>query len=233
MTIPSSRPKAWIIGGTRGLGLALAEAYLALGTHDVVVSGRNVGGLEARGFPSAYAKTLRLDLREPGVTDVDFSAIHGNADVLVYAAGIGQHEPLAELDPVELNRIVQVNLTAPARIVQSLLAHQKRLPRLVVVTSTSATTPRKDEAVYCASKAGLDMLTRCFALDERIAQTIIIAPGGMRTGFWDGTGRDTAGWMDAAEVAKAIDVARFDALGRRIRIDIPRATPPVATVSEF
>ena len=110
----------------------------------------------------------------------------------------------------------------------------KRLPRLVVVTSTSATTPRKDEAVYCASKAGLDMLTRCFALDERIAQTIIIAPGGMRTGFWDGTGRDTAGWMDAAEVAKAIDVARFDALGRRIRIDIParrRPSPPSRILS--
>jgi NAD(P)-dependent dehydrogenase (short-subunit alcohol dehydrogenase family) len=233
MTTPSPRPIAWIIGGTRGLGLALAKEYLSLGTHDVVASGRNVGDLAAHGFAGAHAKTLRIDLGEPGVTDIDFSAIYDGADTLVYAAGIGQHEPLAELDPVELNRIIQVNLTAPARIVQSLLAHQRRLARLVVVTSTSARTARKDEPVYCASKAGLDMLARSFALDGRIGQTIIVAPGGMRTGFWHETDRDTAGWMDPADVAKAIGIARFDDLGPRVRIDIPRATPPVATVSEF
>lgn len=223
----------WIVGGTKGLGLELAKQYLSLGTRDVVVSGRDVGGLASHGFTGAHAKTLRIDLSEPGITDIDFSAIHGDADTLVYAAGIGQHEPLAELDPVELNRIVQVNLTAPARIVQSLLARQRQLVRLVVVTSTSARTPRKDEAVYCASKAGLDMLARSFALDERIGQTIIVAPGGMKTGFWDGTERDLSSFMDPAEVAKAIDVGRFAALGPRVRIDIPRATPPVATVSAF
>ncbi len=233
MTTPPPRPIAWIIGGTRGLGLALAKEYLSLDTHDVVASGRNVGNLAAHGFPGTHAKTLRIDLSEPGVTDIDFSAIYGGADTLVYAAGIGQHEPLAELDPVELNRIVQVNLTAPARIVQSLLAHQQRLTRLVVVTSTSARTARKDEPIYCASKAGLDMLARSLALNERIGQTIIVAPGGMRTGSWDEADRDDAGLMDPAEVAKAIDVSRFGTLGPRVWIDIPRATPPVATASEF
>lgn len=84
------------------------------------------------------------------------------------------------------------------------LNHQKYLPGLIAVTSTSQWTPRLREPVYTAVKAGLGMFANSVSLDPAIGKTLVAAPAGMKTPFWKGTDKDTSDMLDPAWVADQI-----------------------------
>jgi NAD(P)-dependent dehydrogenase (short-subunit alcohol dehydrogenase family) len=145
--------KALVIGGTSGLGLELAS-LLKASHREVFITGRR--------RPVDLRKTSfrPLDLSKGdyiGLINNLFMRL-GAVDTVVFAAGFGQFGKLEDLARPNIENMIQVGLSAPAMVLRTVLQFQKTLPEFIAITSTSQWTPRADEPVYCAAKAGLAML---------------------------------------------------------------------------
>ena len=209
--------QAIVIGGTSSLGLELANQLA--GTYEVIVTG------------SGKHKPEGLDVRtcdlsggaELGPNIVGLVEGLPEVELVVYAAGYGQMGTITDLTPEDIGHMACVGLVAPVLLVRELLLKQGKILQFVAITSTSAFTPRLKEPVYTAVKAGLSMFAHSLSMDERVGKTLVVAPGGMRTPFWDGMDVDTSGFLEPAQVAK-ITLENLTGNYRYKLIKIPRDT---------
>jgi NAD(P)-dependent dehydrogenase (short-subunit alcohol dehydrogenase family) len=171
-----------IIGGTSGLGLAFARTLRANGSM-VFVTGRENPTQKDLNF-------LDLDVGDDvGKLTADLDRIVDavpHIDLLIYSAGFFQQGTIAQLSDSAIGTMINLGLSAPALLIQKILRAQRRLPEVILVTSTSQEIPRLQEPVYAAVKAGLAMLGNSCALDPQIEKTMVIAPAGMDTTMWQG-----------------------------------------------
>lgn len=94
-------------------------------------------------------------------------------DILVNAAGIIKTAPIMETTPEAWQEMMDVNLTSVFHMMQAAVPHlQKRKGNIVNLSSVTGTRAFANVLAYCVSKAGVDQLTRCAALD--------LAPIGVR-----------------------------------------------------
>jgi 3-oxoacyl-[acyl-carrier protein] reductase len=166
---------ALVTGGSRGLGVATAEALGEKGA-DVAISyvasaekaEDVVRKLKAKGV---RALAIRSDQAEPTSAKslVDAAVSHlGKIDILVNNAGIAA---LTALDDARYDdiwtRVLAINLTAHQRIVRAALPHLRRskAPRVVNIASTEALGATARDSAYAAAKAGVAGLTRALAVD--------------------------------------------------------------------
>lgn len=170
--------KTLIVGGSKGLGkeLACRFHYASDVVHVASRSPLGQNGVTDHTF-DATADTAADDI------DRILGEI-GAVDRFFYLAGAADGGLLDEFSPDAIGRSITVNFTAAVLWLRALLFRQGSLEQCVLVTSTSATTPRGREPVYSAAKAGLRMLGRSLAQDERVKSVCIIAPAGMDTTFW-------------------------------------------------
>jgi NAD(P)-dependent dehydrogenase (short-subunit alcohol dehydrogenase family) len=117
----------------------------------------------------------------------------GPPDVVCNIAGIGKFQHSTDVTLAEWDRIVGVNLTGTFLVCRATLPYlldRDGLGRVIVnVASTAAILPQPYSAAYCASKAGVVMLTKALAFEYRRRNVRInaIAPGGIDTpmiGSW-------------------------------------------------
>lgn len=202
------KPNALIVGGSSGLGLELAKRLME--THQVTITGRK--DPQIPGLPFIYADLKTLPT---GVSNLRGAFPPGSAhfNLFVYAAGYFQEGHIDDLTDEEIIGMGNVGLIAPAVIMSWLLAHQGGLDGYIAITSTSGWTARELEPVYTGVKAGLGLMSKSFSLDPRIKKTLVAGPAGMKTPFWDGTDRDTAGMLDVTWVADEILKAFNDTTG--------------------
>jgi short-subunit dehydrogenase len=193
--------RALIVGGTSGLGLELARMF-SVGS-EVIVTGRKdpkIEGLLFRDLNIGY-EANKLGRQVESVTyDFDKKPV----DLVVYAAGFFQEGTIDKIHHGEMIRMMSIGVLLPAILIQKILELQQQLPHIIAITSTSQWTPRKDEPVYTAAKAGLGMLMNSLSLDERIGDVMVAAPSGMNTRFWKGSNRDTSTMLDPTWVAEQI-----------------------------
>lgn len=183
---------ALIIGGTSGLGLELARQFKE---YHVIVTGRS--GCDEFDFE-------QLDLTDPALgSKVEAILERIKVDCLIYAAGFYQEGRMDELSEDDVKHMIRVGLEAPAIILSHVLRKQP-LESYIAITSSSAFTPRLLEPVYSATKGGLTMLAKSVSLDDRVGKTLVAAPGGMATPFWEGHGKDMSEFLDPQFVAKEI-----------------------------
>lgn len=79
-----------------------------------------------------------------------------NIDILINSAGFGMFEPLEELSPQNIDRLISVNLTAPIILANLFLRSLKKTKgHIINISSIEATKHSKFSAAYTASKAGL------------------------------------------------------------------------------
>jgi NAD(P)-dependent dehydrogenase (short-subunit alcohol dehydrogenase family) len=166
-----------VTGAAGGIGLAVAEAFAALGD--------TVTGIDARG-PELDAAMARLgahalvaDLADPSCAElVDRAALAGPVDVLVNAAGIYPATPLAEMTAVAWDRVQHVNVRAPVLLTVA-VAEAGRPAAVVNISSGAATRARPGAAHYCTSKAALEMATKACAVElaDRGVRVNAVAPG--------------------------------------------------------
>jgi len=175
-----------VTGASRGLGLALVRE---LGGE----SAFRVLALSRRGLPAETLvwREARADL---GTDDGQRIA----ADAIVAALGAERWsravlinnaatlEPLGVLGRVEMRAVQQAvaaNLTAPMVLTNAFLTHSADVPiRTVVnISSGSGRRPISGSGTYCATKAGLDMISRVLALEAEAAGANVritsLAPG--------------------------------------------------------
>ena len=182
-----------VTGASRGIGYAAARALAAAG-HHVVATARTQGGLEALDDAITAAggtcTLVPMDLREFDQIDRLAAALHdryGRIDgMLVNAAVLGDITPANHVTPKDWMEIVDVNLSAPYRMIRAFDPLLRASPsgRAVFVTSSVARSPRAYWGAYAATKAGMEVFARCWA-DEVAGPTNIrvglLNPGGTAT----------------------------------------------------
>jgi 3-oxoacyl-[acyl-carrier protein] reductase len=177
-TVPHPR-HVLVTGAAGGIGLAVAEAFAALG--DVVT------GVDARGPELTVAmqgvtgaRALVVDLADPGCAEVVGRAVEltGPVDVLVNAAGIYPALPLAEMTASAWDRVQHVNVRAPVLLTVAVAAAD-RPASVINVSSGAAIRARPGAAHYCTSKAALEMATKACAVEfaGRGVRVNAVAPG--------------------------------------------------------
>lgn len=193
MTKPLDGRITLVTGASRGIGYAAAKALAAAGSH-IVALARTQGGLEDLDDQIKAAggtcSLVPMDLREFDQIDRLGGLLHeryGRLDgLLCNAAVLGDITPANHTTPKDWMRVIDVNMTAPARLIRSLdpLLRESDAGRAVFMTSSVAQAPRAYWGAYAASKAGMETFVRCWAEEIGDITNIkvnLLNPGGTRT----------------------------------------------------
>ncbi|MCV6979020.1 SDR family oxidoreductase [Mycolicibacterium pulveris] len=180
-----------VTGGTRGIGLALAEGFVLAGARVVVASRkpdaceqaaqhlRDLGG-QAIGVPTHLGDLDALDAMVQRTVD-EF----GGIDVLVNNAANALAQPLGQMTPEAFAKSHEVNLRGPVFLVQSALPHLKASAHAAVVNmvSVGAFNFSAMTSIYSANKAALMSFTRSMAVEFASSGIRVnaIAPGPVDT----------------------------------------------------
>ncbi len=166
-----------VVGGTHGIGLAIAEE-LVRGGAEVLVTGRSRDGAQAAEAALAPAgSALVSDVTDAG--DIEALAERaGEIDALFMNVGIAEPEPLAEVTEATRDRQFATNAKGSIFTAQR-LAPLVRPGGGIVLTTLMAKTASADEAVYAATKAAVRAFSRTLAADlvARDVRVNTVAPG--------------------------------------------------------
>ena len=164
-----------VTGGSSGIGRAAALRFARQG-NKVLVTGRRPGPIEETVAGHANIAGLVADAasaedaRRTIARAVD---TWGRVDVLVNNAGAGAILPLADATADRITDIFSVNVLGPSLLAAAALPHLRANRGTIVnVSSTFGHKPAAGLSHYAASKAALEHLTRCWALE--------LAPLGIR-----------------------------------------------------
>ncbi len=157
--------RALVTGAGKGIGRAVAAMLTARGA-EVVALGRTASDLDSLAAETG-CRTIVADLDDvEGATAVVAAALP--FDLLVNNAGISILEPALATTPAAFEAVLRVNTWAPLRLAQVVagdLVARGRRGAIVNVSSTASSRGLALHAAYCASKAGLDALTRVLAIE--------------------------------------------------------------------
>jgi len=195
----------FITGASRGVGAAVARAFHGDGMKVALASrsGDDLGvglGLECDvSSPDSVAAAVDATLAE-----------FGRVDVVVANAGVGAYGPFLEMNPDDVEAMIDVNLKGTLYTARFTLPHLiESKGDFVSLASVAGLRAFPGEAVYNASKFGMLGFTR--ALDHELREVGVrvtnIAPGGIATDFAMGSGRtpdSVEGMMSAEEVADVV-----------------------------
>jgi NAD(P)-dependent dehydrogenase (short-subunit alcohol dehydrogenase family) len=164
---------AVVIGGTSGIGRALAHGLAEAGA-DVVATSRTMPKVEtvAREIEALGRQTLRLTSDVSDRSSLERlldECIKGfnKVDILINSAGRTKRSPTADLDEEEWNQIIDTNLTGTLRACQVFGRHmlERRYGRIINIASIASFVALQEVAAYCASKAAVASLTKSLAIE--------------------------------------------------------------------
>jgi NADP-dependent 3-hydroxy acid dehydrogenase YdfG len=201
---------ALVTGASGGIGAAVARRL-----HE---AGASVGMLSRHGDDLGLERALGLtcDVRDRTAVSAAVDEVverFGRLDVVVANAGVGAYGPFVELNPERLEAMIDVNLkgtlyTAAAAVPHLIAGGEGDFVSLASVAGLRAFP---GEAVYNASKFGQLGFTRALdnELRERGVRATCICPGGVKTDFAIGAGRDEGDpelddMLTADEVAEVV-----------------------------
>jgi NAD(P)-dependent dehydrogenase (short-subunit alcohol dehydrogenase family) len=160
-----------VTGAGRGIGAAVAHRLSAAG-HSVALTARNAEELAAlAGQLPGPSLVVPADLTDPTAADTVISRVEqvwgGPLEVLVLNAGAGTSAPLARTSDEDWARMLDLNLTAPFRLMRRALPGMIELGwgRVVAVASIAAKRGDPYVSAYTASKHGLLGLVRSAAAE--------------------------------------------------------------------
>jgi 3-oxoacyl-[acyl-carrier protein] reductase len=192
-----------VTGGNRGIGRAVAEAFVAGGDR-VAVTHRS-------GEPPDGVLGVRCDVTDAESVDAGFAEVeeaHGAVEVLVANAGITSDTLLLRMAEDDWSRVLDTNLSGAFRVAKRAARGMLRLRRgrIVMVSSVVAMLGSPGQVNYAASKAGLIGMARSMAreLGSRSITTNVVAPGYVLTGMTDGLSEE-----QKAQYRSAIPLQRF------------------------
>lgn len=179
-----------ITGGARGIGLACAERFAALGDRVAVTYNSSLP-------PEGYF-AVRCDVTSSADVDAAFTAVEEHfgdpVEILVSNAGITRDGLLLRMSEDDFTSVIDANLTAAYRVVKraSRSMLKARCGRIVLVSSVVGLLGSAGQANYAASKAGLVGFARSIAreLGSRSITVNVVAPGPVATDMTAALGDD-------------------------------------------
>ena len=181
---------AVVTGAAGGLGRRMALDLAAEGAVVVVVDRDDAGIGETRALLDPESSlSVSVDLLEDtAAAEVVDAAVEafGGVDILVNCAGIFPTSPALEISLGEWDAVLCTNLRAPFLLSQAAarwMVDHGRPGNVVNIASSAAAVARPGIAHYCASKAGLVMLTKVLAIEwaEHGVRVNAVAPGLVET----------------------------------------------------
>ena len=182
---------AVVIGGTSGIGLAIARGLAEAGA-DVVPTSRRMDMVEeaAREIEERGRRSLRIasDVSDRSslqrVLDASLCAFE-KVDILVNSAGRTKRAPTIDFVEEDWNQILDTNLTGTLRACQVFGRHmlERRYGRIINIASLASFVALHEVAAYSASKAAVASLTKSLAIEwaQYGVSVNAIAPGVFRT----------------------------------------------------
>ncbi|MCP5533325.1 MAG: 3-oxoacyl-ACP reductase FabG [Akkermansiaceae bacterium] len=216
------------IGRAIAIELARAGAAVAVSYHnDREGAEETADRIRALGRDTACAE---LDVSDADSVKTYFTRVTtelGSVDILVNNSGVeGDHEPLAGLSLASWDQVMAVNLRGTFLCTQTVLSDMILRRRGVVlnITSVHETIPWAGHAAYCASKAGISMMSRSLALELQDVgiRIVCLAPGAIATSINRETRRDPAGMADLLDkipMRRVGKVAEIAAIARMLVSD--------------
>ncbi|MEY3587595.1 MAG: 3-oxoacyl-[acyl-carrier-protein] reductase [Actinomycetota bacterium] len=199
-----------VTGGSRGIGLACAQRFAALGDHVAVTYNSSP--------PPDGFFAVKCDVTDAGQVDAAFKEIEekfGPVEILVSNAGITKDVLLLRMSESDFAGVVDANLTAAFRVVkrasQGMLRARKG--RIILMSSVVGLLGSAGQANYAASKAGLVGFARSLAreLGSRSITVNVVAPGPVETDMTAALGDDRLKELTAqvplARMATADEIA--------------------------
>jgi 3-oxoacyl-[acyl-carrier protein] reductase len=187
-----------VTGGSRGIGLACAERFKALGDHVAVT-------YHSSPPPEGFFG-VKCDVTDGEQVDAAFAAVEhefgGTVEVLVSNAGVTRDGLLLRMSEDDFAGVIDANLTASYRVAKRaargmLKAHRGRI---ILMSSVVGLLGAAGQSNYAASKAGLVGLARSLAreLGSRGITVNVVAPGPVATDMTAALGEDRLAAIVAA-----------------------------------
>ena len=165
-----------VTGGNRGIGRAIAEAFVAQGDR-VAVTTRNGGAPDG-------ALDVRCDITDQEAVDAAFATVEselGPVEVLVANAGITADTLVLRMSEEQWTSVIDTNLTGAFRLAKRAAKGmlRQRRGRIIFISSVVGLLGSPGQVNYAASKAGLVGMARSLAreLGSRAITTNVVAPG--------------------------------------------------------
>jgi len=215
--------RAYITGGSSGIGAAIVETFAAHGAQVAIGASRH--GAQAQTLADRInasggkAVVVSADLASRTETDraaQEVLAALDGLDIFIHCAGIDvtQTAPTHETPDETWDRMLAIHLTAAFRLAKHLLPALVRgnKPSVLFVGSVAGMVAWEGDVAYNVAKAGLHHLARCIAADyaKDGLRANALAPGVIDTPLT----RGFAGGMEGGEAAGMQVLAKLHPLGR-------------------
>jgi NAD(P)-dependent dehydrogenase (short-subunit alcohol dehydrogenase family) len=228
---------AVVTGGSRGIGFAIAEAFLREGAS-VVISGSSRDHLDAAtkrlSSHSGRVSAVQADVRRYEDVEGLMAAAardFGGLDILINNAGVGVFKPVAETTVEEWHRVLDTNLSGVFYGCHAAIPHMKRRGGgwIINISSLASKNAFVNGGVYCASKSALNAFSETLMQEVRYdgIRVAYVLPGSVNTGF-GGLSNTKSEWaLMPEDVALAVvDLVAFPARSLPSRVEIRPAQPP-------
>ncbi|WP_285008269.1 SDR family oxidoreductase [Pedobacter faecalis] len=193
-----------ITGGTTGIGLATAHAFIGAGAN-VWITGRNEANLDkARAeINSPNLHTLVADTSK--MPDIDllektFAESRQNLDVLFLNAGIAVFTPIAQTTEADFDAQFNTNVKGHYFTLQKLMPHLADGASVIFTSSTVATATNVGTSVYSSTKGALNKIAQIAAneLVDRKIRVNIVSPGPVLTPGLESVASEAKSYLAAA-----------------------------------
>jgi len=183
---------ALVTGASGGIGGAIAKTLHAHGVK-LAISGTRADALEALSAElGGTAKVITCNLSDlASIEELAKNAevALGRIDILVCNAGITRDNLSMRMKDEEWQQVIDVNLTSTFRLIRAVMKGMMkcRSGRIINISSIVGSMGNPGQANYCASKAGLEGMTRAIAQEiaSRGITVNCIAPGFIKTPMTD------------------------------------------------
>ncbi|MBZ0287806.1 MAG: SDR family oxidoreductase, partial [Anaerolineae bacterium] len=202
-----------VTGAGRGIGRAIASRFAEAGCA-VALLARTCSEIDAAvdELQSQKRRAIGLTCDVTDSMDVKRAVAMvekelGGVDILVNNAGYAHFVSIADLDVDEWQRTLDVNLTGPFYCIKAVLPGmmERRFGRIINISSVAGVKPLLNQSAYCASKHGLNGLSKVLALElkEHGIAVHAVCPGGVDTQLARDAmpDRDKSGWMTSDDIA--------------------------------
>jgi 3-oxoacyl-[acyl-carrier protein] reductase len=225
---------AFVTGGSRGIGLATAKAFVANGAS-VAITGTNQGRIDsAVASLGNNALGIRADVRAYQDVEAALSQTvskFGALDILINNAGVGVFRSVSDLAVEEWHRIIDTNVSGVFYCCHAALPHLKARGGgwIINISSLASKNAFVNGAAYCASKSALNAFSEALMQEVRYdgIRVAYVLPGSVNTGF-GGLANTKSEWAlmpdDVAEVI--VDLIAHPSRSLPSRVEIRPAQPP-------
>jgi NAD(P)-dependent dehydrogenase (short-subunit alcohol dehydrogenase family) len=174
-----------VTGAGQGIGLGIAKMFAQDG-YNVVVSDMNEETAKKAAADLGQELAIKCDVSKKEEVEAMFAAViakYGKLDVLVNNAGIYPFKPFMELTEADWDKTMNVNLKSVFLCSQAAAKVMKEGGKIVSISSIAAFVSFEGLTHYCATKGGINALTRTMALElaKKKINVNAVAPGAIQT----------------------------------------------------